>query len=320
MSDKMTTWTRSEAFPVSGDHQKIVNHFGISGGKDSTALLLWAIHESGYPRESLNVSFCDTGNESPITLDYVRYLEQHLQIGITWIKPAMQFYELARHKKRFPSAKARFCTYDLKIKPTIDYINSLFRCAGDGFASQVTLHSGVRAAESTARAKMLEREYDGNFMCEIVRPLLHLSISDIWAMHDKYGVKPNPLYIKGMTRVGCFPCIMSRKSEIAAIARHFPDRIDLLREAEQVTGSDHHAGMSSFFRSDKTPKRFHSKVYVREKDGAKFTLPTIDDVVAWSQSSECQDPRIQPAFDFEYDKLPSEEDEGRCNSSIGFCE
>lgn len=26
----------------------LINHIGVSGGKDSTALLLWAVNESGY--------------------------------------------------------------------------------------------------------------------------------------------------------------------------------------------------------------------------------------------------------------------------------
>ena len=39
------------------------NVFGLSGGKDSTCLLGWAIHESGYPRDSLIFTFCDTENE-----------------------------------------------------------------------------------------------------------------------------------------------------------------------------------------------------------------------------------------------------------------
>jgi 7-cyano-7-deazaguanine synthase in queuosine biosynthesis len=45
-----------------------INHIGISGGKDSTALLLWAVHESGYPKESIHATFCDTDNEHQITL------------------------------------------------------------------------------------------------------------------------------------------------------------------------------------------------------------------------------------------------------------
>lgn len=52
----------------------LINHIGISGGKDSTALLLWAVHESGYDPNSLDVTFCNTHNEHQITYDYVRML------------------------------------------------------------------------------------------------------------------------------------------------------------------------------------------------------------------------------------------------------
>jgi hypothetical protein len=40
----------------------LINHCGCSGGKDSTALLLWMVHESGYHLESIRPTFCDTGN------------------------------------------------------------------------------------------------------------------------------------------------------------------------------------------------------------------------------------------------------------------
>lgn len=221
-----TTWHESARFPHP-ERPKHVNHFGLSGGKDSTALAIWAKKESGYPRESMDFSFCDTGNESPKTYEYIDYLEQALEIGITVIRPGLDFWELAARKKRFPISRARFCTYFLKIKPTLDYINATFRAG-----HTMTLHSGVRAAESNALAKMLEREFDGTFLCEVVRPLLALKISDIWQMHERYGIKPNPLYALGMRRVGCFQCVMSRKDEIAKIATLFPDSIAKIREKE----------------------------------------------------------------------------------------
>ncbi len=59
-------------------------HIGVSGGKDSTALLLWAVNESGYPRDRIVASFCDTGNEHQITYDYVRMLSDkvfHIPVG-----------------------------------------------------------------------------------------------------------------------------------------------------------------------------------------------------------------------------------------------
>ena len=73
-----TTWIVSEAYPPAVPRPERINHIGCSGGKDSTALLLWAIFESGYSRDSLDVSFCDTGNEAPATYDYISYLEDAL--------------------------------------------------------------------------------------------------------------------------------------------------------------------------------------------------------------------------------------------------
>lgn len=40
-----------------------IYHVGVSGGKDSGAVLLWMVHKSGIPREKINATFCDTGNE-----------------------------------------------------------------------------------------------------------------------------------------------------------------------------------------------------------------------------------------------------------------
>lgn len=48
-----------------------VNVISVSGGKDSTAMLLLAIERG---TENIRPVFCDTGNEHPLTYDYVRYL------------------------------------------------------------------------------------------------------------------------------------------------------------------------------------------------------------------------------------------------------
>ena len=55
--------------------------------------------------------------------------------------------DLARQKKRWPSVRARFCTEELKIKPTIDYVL-------DEVQDNMLMIQGIRGAESPARAKM----------------------------------------------------------------------------------------------------------------------------------------------------------------------
>ena len=52
------------------------------------------------------------------------------------------------------------------------------------------------------------------------------------AIAKRHGIKPNPLYLLGASRVGCWPCINVTTEEIALIARHTPERIDLIRDWE----------------------------------------------------------------------------------------
>lgn len=311
-----TTWIVSERFPPAPPRPERINHFGCSGGKDSTALLLWALFESGYERASLDVSFCDTGNESTVTTDYVRYLEDRLQIGITWIKPEKDFFELAKHKKRFPSARARFCTEELKIIPTTDYIN-----ATRAGCKELMLHSGVRAAESAERAELAPESYDARFGAWVKRPLLKWKVSDVWAIHERYGVKPNPLYAMGLERVGCFPCVMCRKVEVRKIVTRFPDVIDKIKavESDPVYGPNNDA-LTTFFHGSKVPIIQRSKSYVNKK-GEVVRLATIEDVARWSQTDRGG---VQGDFDFDsiagIEHLPMGENARSCPSSLGMCE
>ena len=103
-----------------------INHFGLSGGKDSTALMLWAVYESGYAPETLRFTACDTGNEAEETYEYIKMLNCKVY-PITVLKPPLDFYQLAEKRGRFPSTTARFCTQELKMKPTKAYIDALIQ-------------------------------------------------------------------------------------------------------------------------------------------------------------------------------------------------
>ena len=272
-------------------------HLGISGGKDSTAALLWLVRESGCPRDKIRVTFCDTGNEHQITYDYIAMLSASV-FPIETIKPPLDFYQLAKKKGRFPSVKARFCTQELKIFPSQRYVLGLMR---DG--AKVLLLTGVRASESKKRADLPEFEWDSFYACDMYRPLLRWSLDDVWAMLAKYSIPRNPLYDYGAKRVGCLPCIMSRKSEIRMIAKNFPERIDVIRKAELETGR-----ISTFYCRTFTPPGNRSCEIVTA-DGKVMRVPTIDDVVSWSQTS-----RGGRQYDFDFDEPMM------CSSNLGACE
>ena len=114
------------------------------------------------------------------------------------------------------------------------------------------------------------REWCKKHDASILRPIKEWSSQNVIDYILNAGQKPNPLYYQGFFRVGCFPCIMCRKSEIKLIAEHHPEMLQRLTDAEQSLGG-REVGGSSFFPPTYIPKR-----YCKNK-----SYPMVDDVVEY---------------------------------------
>lgn len=249
----------------------------FSGGKDSQACLIQAVKQYGADR--IEAVFCDTGWEHPDTYQHITNICAQMGTKLTTLKPELGFVELAKKKKRFPSVFQRFCTIELKIKPTIDYILSL--------DDSVIVIEGVRAQESTKRAAMSEecmyfRSYfDGingkkesyrrkeviewckTHDASVHRPIFRWTAQEVIDCILEADQKPNPLYYRGYSRVGCMPCIMSRMSNIRLL-NDDPAMKQRLIEAEKYVGK-------SFFSVDTIPKRFcKNGVYAMAEEVFKY--------------------------------------------------
>lgn len=278
-------------------NRRTVHVVSVSGGKDSTATYLQAI-ERGRPFTAV---FADTGNEHEWTYDFVRSLpEKTGGPDIIWVKadfserlakkreyilkhwpedgvPAamveraaqllqptdIPFLDLCLWKTRFPSAKARFCTDELKLVPIYGFQRPLLQ-AGRVLVSW----QGVRAEESLARAELpiwqrvnpvpqslpaAERRDGEAFRAYAFRPLINWKTEDVFAYHRQHGIAWNPLYDHGMGRVGCMPCIMCKKAEMREIAKRFPDHIDRIEAWEALVSDVSKRGNSTFFCTDDDP-------------------------------------------------------------------
>lgn len=196
----------------------------VSGGKDSTALYCWMVQEFGI--DGFRAVFADTGNEHPVTLNYVRNL--HVMArgpAVEWVtadftsifdrqgkeESGNPFLDMCIAKGRAPSAKAQFCTENLKMAPIRAWLQK-FR--GN---EQVVMYTGIRRAESVKRSAYKKIEWLDYYSCLTIRPLIHWSTEEVFSFLKSAGVPPNPLYESGFTRVGCFPCIHARKSELARL-------------------------------------------------------------------------------------------------------
>ena len=279
--------------------QSAINIVSISGGKDSLAQSLRAIesgvehlnvfadtgHEHPQTMEYLEYLEQKLGPVKRVKADFTRQIEGKRKfIATRWpvtlveecgmsqeeakerVAQALEilhptgipFLDLCMLKGRFPSTKARFCSTELKHHPVRDWV---VLPALEEF-EEVILWQGVRAQESPARAGLPEWEEDADNTpgLHVYRPILKWLHEDVFAIAKRHGIKPNPLYQQGCSRVGCMPCIHARKSELAEIFTRWPEEIKRVAEWERLVAACSRRGNSTFFPSTHDPRRAEKRI------------------------------------------------------------
>lgn len=235
----------------------------VSGGKDSTALML-ALKEADVLFKAV---FADTGWEASETYQYLDLLREKVA-PIDVVKPKRDMRETIRHRASFPARMQRWCTPELKVQPLRKYHDAI----GDDTISAV----GIRAQESQTRAKMVEFEDDERWGGWVWRPLISWTVEDVIDIHSRHGIPMNPLYHAGFDRVGCFPCIFSRKEEIRALPEW------RIAEIEQLEAE---ANAERLKRNQETPGRYSNKESTFFQTKVPGQVMGIRDVYAWSRTS-----------------------------------
>lgn len=203
------------------------------------------------------------------------------------------YLDLCIIKARFPSRRAQFCTQHLKTEPLTELALDLIEQHG-----AVESWQGVRAEESPNRAKLPEREDRGGGLT-IYRPILRYTVDDVFAVHRRHGIEPNPLYLQGMSRVGCMPCINASKDEVLEISKRFPDHVERIAEWERITSQASKRGNTSFFPSQDGDNR------------GQLRGRGIFAYVAWSKTRR---------GGREIDWIRTMEEPQACASAYGLCE
>lgn len=240
----------------------------FSGGKDSTAALLWTRNNL---TKNIVAVFCDTQWENPTTYTYIKEVTKKLDIELVELKSKRYdgFFEMGKRKKRFPSRKAQFCTQHLKTEPMIDWLLDQVR-------DDVLIIQGNRALESAERSRQSKQctyfkyyrapyghakngkpkyhkyrrkdviAFSEEYSNDVLRPVFDWTGQECIDYIKANDIEPNPLYGKGMRRVGCFPCINASHKEIRGLMEFFPERLDEVANMEKELGS-------SFFAKGKIP-------------------------------------------------------------------
>ena len=244
----------------------------VSGGKDSAAMSL-VLTEAGVEHDRV---FCDTGWEHRETYDYIRGELARVVGPVTEIRPPRDFVDLVRHKGMFPSRLRRWCTQELKVKVMRRHLEEI----GGPIVNSV----GIRGRESEARAQLFEWEPEPDMGKDVLtwRPLISWTVDDVIAMHKRHGLLPNPLYLQGAERVGCWPCIFSRKAELRHVADTDPDTIDRIRELEAEAADTARARAKAKGEVPMQPPTMFQQS-ARNGDGKRPCIP-IDEVVKWART------------------------------------
>ena len=211
------------------------------------------------------------------------------------------FLDLCMLKGRCPSRKAQFCTQELKTKIAVEFQMGL---ADAG--NHVISWQGIRRDESQNRASARKFEYIGNHIW-IYRPIVDWSAMDVFAFIKKSGIEPNPLYKKGMGRVGCMPCINARKDELNEIGFRFPAHIARIAEWEEMISRCSKRGFSTWFH--KGP----GEAPAGKSDRRIFSEASIGQMVIWANTSRGGDISQIGLFP----ELPPTPE---CSSSYGLCD
>lgn len=271
----------------------------FSGGKDSQACLIRACEDFG--ASCITAVFCDTGWEHELTYKHVQHVTSALGVKLVVLKSSRyQMQSLCKESKWFPDSMHRMCTVQLKIIPMIDYVLTI--------DDNVVIIQGIRAAESQSRSRMscsanyfaeyltdesakkrLYRKIDVKEWCSkhtatVERPMFGASAQDVIDYILEHGQQPNPLYRRGFSRVGCFPCIFARLSDIKAM-RHYPDYvqkvIELEKEVNDIRQEKGYGGKyATFLPVGKIPARFCTS----HGEG----VPSFEDVIRYVSRDDAQ--------------------------------
>ena len=168
---------------------------GLSGGKDSAALAIYL--KDHYPEisERMEYFFSDTGAELKEAYEFLDKLETWLGKEIIRLSTGREFDHWLRvHNGMLPSARQRWCTRTMKIKPFERFVGE----------DPVVSYVGIRADEHR------EGYISNKPNIKAVFPFVEDSIvkADIFRfLEETVGV---PEYYQWRSRSGCYFCFFQR--------------------------------------------------------------------------------------------------------------
>ena len=197
--------------------KKVRHVLGLSGGKDSAALAIYLKDQGLAP--DIEYFFADTGAELPEVYEYLDKLEAYLGKEIIRLNSGREFeHWLKIHGNFLPSARQRWCTREMKIKPFERYV-------GD---DDVVSYIGIRADEDR------EGYISHRPNIKAVFPFKESGLvrDDIFRiLENSVGI---PEYYRWRSRSGCYFCFFQRREEWLGLSKNHPELFEKAKQFEKT--------------------------------------------------------------------------------------
>lgn len=201
---------------------------GLSGGRDSAALAVYMRqHHSDLDIEYF---FTDTGKELPEVYEFLTRLEGFLGKEILRLNPDKDFdYWLDQYNNFLPSARTRWCTRQLKLRPFEHWLRP-YLDEGTKVSSYVAIRSDedYREGYSAKHPNM-----------KVVLPFREAGIDKgrVLEILEASGLGL-PKYYAWRSRSGCTFCFFQQKIEWVRLMREHPEAFEEAKRYEK-TAVDH---------------------------------------------------------------------------------
>jgi len=189
-----------------------------SGGNDSVALVQWAIENK---IKNLHIAYSNTGWAADFWAgrlnEFRRFIEKNDGIYHEIASEGME--SLIKRKQAWPRNGMAFCSYELKIKPAMEWLKTV-----DPDASATCL-VGVRREESAKRSNWPEwvEESPNHGGRSLRSPLVRHTekMRNELILRAGFEVLPH-------RSMECYPCVNAGKSDIAMLDAGRVDYIELV--------------------------------------------------------------------------------------------
>ena len=190
---------------------------GLSGGKDSAALAIYIRDKYPELHEKVEYFFTDTGAELAEVYEFLDRLEAFLGKKIERLSSGKDFdHWLNVYNGFLPSAKQRWCTREMKLKPFERFVGN------DAVISYV----GIRADEDRDGYISQKETIEATF------PFVEDGIvrEDVFRiLEESVGI---PAYYEWRSRSGCYFCFFQRQGEGLGLKRRHPELFEKAKEYE----------------------------------------------------------------------------------------